>query len=445
MEDVTTELVDITNADVQKLYRKGLRRYRGAYKSPRQVETSMIAEYDAALAYKRVSEKDAAVLHRMLRSGLPARSWAQVFFGVFRRLYALELSCANAGSQFANEIASYIEQNKSLRELRLFNSCGGDEGAAVLIEALAHNATLKVFALNDIESSSDTVIGFAKMLAINRTLEIVRLTHVGCEEVDKVWSVLAQERYAGVFERLDIVWPDELLPVLTELLRREACYPALAVKVTSSVDEGVLREFFDAAAQHKTLRRLYFESDVFDALANGIASVVKSTRTIREIYSTMEVQRGNEHQLITILNALKENTSITDFAICVETVTPEVATSLAELLAANKSLREIHLCVESDISPRIGKTILQALWANYALTELTVCATFDENDITHDIEALLNRNFRILLKAVDFVITGGDESDQISLNREPVKPASGALKGRHRTRDVYSLKSCIPN
>ncbi|KAH7976610.1 hypothetical protein HPB52_017007 [Rhipicephalus sanguineus] len=128
------------------------------------------------------------------------------------------------------KIASYMRQNKTLRELCLRNSCGGDEGAAVLIEALVENDTLKIFALNDINSSSDTLVCFAKMLSINRTLEMVHLN-----------------------ERLQVVWPDELLSVLTALIRREACSPTLSLRVTSSIDEGVLREFFEAVAENKTL------------------------------------------------------------------------------------------------------------------------------------------------------------------------------------------------
>ncbi|KAL1479294.1 hypothetical protein MTO96_015935 [Rhipicephalus appendiculatus] len=406
MDNVNTDPVDTQDTDVQELYRKGIDLFGDEKQSDRREDdTSAIAQDGAKVAYEKISEKEATVLRRLLRSGPPVKQlclydislgafkaafdnndecpWLSrvcvhidlqgkelgtIFSGAFRGLHSLELICDKPGSGFASMIASYIRQNKSLRELRLRQSCGGDEGAAVLIEALVGNDTLEIFALNDITSSSDTLIGFAKMLTSNSTLYLVSLSDVCCVEVGEVWSLLGQERYAGVFERLDIVWPDELLSVLTELMRREAYYPALSVKVTSSVDEGVLREFFDAAAESKTLRRLYFESAVFDALANGIASVVKSTRTLREIYIAMAVQRGSEHQMITILDALKENTSITEFTILVETVTPEVATSLAELLAANKVLRIIHLCEEPDISPRIGETILQALWANYTLT-----------------------------------------------------------------------------
>ncbi|KAL3257217.1 hypothetical protein MRX96_017065 [Rhipicephalus microplus] len=316
-----------------------------------------------------------------------------------------------------------MRQNKNLRELRLRNSCGGDKGVALLIEALVGNNTLKILELYDIKLSSDSLIGFAKVLAINSTLEVMRLGDACRVKADKVWSMLAQERYADVFQRLQIVWTDELLSVLTELIRREACSFELSVRVTSSVDEEVLREFFDVVAENKTLNRLHLDSEVFDALANGIASLVKRTRTLREILSATVDKPVSAHQLITILNALKENTSITHFTMCVETVTRKIATSLSELLTVNKALSSLLVCEESCISSAAGEIVLRGLRVNYTLTELGVCAKFDENDTTRDIEALLNRNRGILEQAAD-IVSGSDVSNQV---------------GPHAMKKVHSL------
>lgn len=341
---------------------------------------------------------------------------------VFRGLHSLELSCDNSGSGFANQISRYMRQSKTLRELRLRN-CGGDKGAALLIEAFIGNNTLKILELYDVKLSSDSLIGFVKMLAINSTLEVVRRGDACHVEANKVWSLLAQERYADVFQRLQIVWTDELLSVLTELIRREACSFELSVRVTSSVDEEVLREFFDVVAENKTLIRLHLDSEVFDALANGIASLVKRTRTLREILSATVDKPVSAHQLITILNALKENSSITHFTMCVETVTRKIATSLSELLTVNKALSSLLVCEESCISSAAGEIVLRGLRVSYTLTELGVCAKFDENDTTRDIEALLNRNRGILEQAAD-IVRGSDVSNQV---------------GPHAVNKVHSL------
>lgn len=72
MDNVTTEPVDIQDPDVQELYRKALETYLDVTKSePRVYERRVITEHGATLAYDKLSEKEAAVLRRLLRSGIP--------------------------------------------------------------------------------------------------------------------------------------------------------------------------------------------------------------------------------------------------------------------------------------------------------------------------------------------------------------------------------------
>ncbi|KAL1421572.1 hypothetical protein MTO96_023007 [Rhipicephalus appendiculatus] len=71
----------------------------------------------------------------------------------------------------------------------------------------------------------------------------------------------------------------------------------------------------------------------------------------------MKVKRGKERQLIRVLRALKENSSIMDFTMSVDLVTPEIATSLSELLAENNALNDIQLCGESRVSQSELETI----------------------------------------------------------------------------------------
>ncbi|KAH6924241.1 hypothetical protein HPB50_014141 [Hyalomma asiaticum] len=82
---------------------------------------------------------------------------------VFRNLHSLELECDNTGSDLAQDVGSYIRQSKSLREVALQGSCGGDEGAAHLIEPLERNDTLRKLTLCEMTLSCETLISFAKI------------------------------------------------------------------------------------------------------------------------------------------------------------------------------------------------------------------------------------------------------------------------------------------
>ncbi|KAL1421573.1 hypothetical protein MTO96_023008 [Rhipicephalus appendiculatus] len=177
--------IDPQDTEVRELYRKGLRNYQGVGEPANpDGARSAVTPFGAILKYGGISKQDAYVLRRMLRSGPPVMrlclydmslgafrmafdnvdecaTLSSIYFHVdcqgknlrtnfarvFSSLCSLDLRCDNPGSRFANDIASCIRNNKSLRELGVYNSCGGDEGAAVLIDTLWRNDTLKKFTL----------------------------------------------------------------------------------------------------------------------------------------------------------------------------------------------------------------------------------------------------------------------------------------------------------
>ncbi|KAH7975266.1 hypothetical protein HPB49_025456 [Dermacentor silvarum] len=403
----------------------------------------------SALEYRECSEQDAGVLRRMLMTGPPVKKlciWEislsafrtafgdlegcssleelQLFniecgeedfsvnlSGVFGSLHSLELHCENIRATFAKDIANYLRENNTLREFSLWYSCGGDEGAAALIEALTVNNTLERFTLAQLQLSSETVIAFAKMLAVNSTLELVDLFDACFVEAEKVSALLEEDLYEDVFKRLRIVWTGQLLPLLTRLIRKKACWPELSVSLTASADRDVLREFFDAVATDTTIRMLHFypsDGDTFEELADGIASVAKRTTTLKAIDNRMHVKPGNEQQLVKVLDALKENRSVTSFAMYAELLTPEIAVSLSDLLAVNDTLNEVSVCEYWGITADIVATILRGLRKNYTLTHLMV--SWDPDDDVEgvlEMAELVKRNVRLHEKAAEFVSADG--------------------------------------
>ncbi|XP_075524790.1 uncharacterized protein LOC142557084 [Dermacentor variabilis] len=454
MDEGVRKEADAHDADVNELFRKGLEelRHEQEPENPGGVNSER-AQRGVELTYtEKLSDEDAGVLRRMLSTGPPVKKiciWEMTLnafriafddfrgcssleglevlhiecggedcsiklSGLFSSLRSLVLRCDNIGTEFAKEIASYLRENKTLTKFSLWYSCGGDEGAAALVEALSVNETLKSFTLAQMSLSSAILIRFAEVLASNSTLEVVDLFDVCPAEKDQVSRLFETGRYASAFKRLRFLWPEQLLPLLTRLLREQACHPELSVSVTSSVDDVVLREFFDAVAENTTLRMLHFypSEKTFDALARGIASVVKRTTTLREICNLMGVELGKERQLVSILDSLKENRSVRTFTMYAELLTAEIATSLAELLAVNNTLNDVAVCEYWGISPDQVETILKGLRNNYTLTGLMVSWDPDDSDGIREMEELLKRNVRLQKKAAEFVISGGgDVSD----------------------------------
>ncbi|XP_037529110.1 uncharacterized protein LOC119406435 [Rhipicephalus sanguineus] len=488
-------LSDVTDVklptDVKELFENGLEVYE-CNDEPNGTAgfTSVILKYGAELRYRELSVTEASVLRRVLSMGPPVRklflqqislcpfkvafhnqetcpSLKEVHIdfvecegkalsvsrcGMFRSLHSLHLCSVNSGSAFAEDIASYVRQNRSLRELSLCTSCGGDEGVATLMQALAGNDTLKRFSLADMELSSDTLTGFANMLVFNSALEMVNLTDVCSVEKDKVLSLLGQELYAGVFKRLKIQWPEELLPELTALLSVEGCCPELSVSVTPSACEAVLREFFGALAADKTLRVLRFLSneDTFEAFADGIVSGLRRTTTLRAVNIGMCVDSAKARQLIDLLDALKENRSVAKFAISTEVVTPEIATSLSELLAVNNTLNDVAIFNYCEILPGEVETIVKGSKTNYTLTSFVVYSECNDCEGVREMAAILQRNNRLKNKAAEFVILGADAADEIGVDALRKVHSSDALvemvqrlTGRTREEALEDIQAAL--
>ncbi|KAL1477831.1 hypothetical protein MTO96_035441 [Rhipicephalus appendiculatus] len=315
------------------------------------------------------------------------------------------------------------------------------------MEALKVNDTLKELALFNMGSltqllfrndasqlSSDAIISIAEMLASNSSLEVVDVRDAFPVEKEKVSSLLAQERHAGVFKRIRIEWPEQLLPELTELVRTEACYPKLHVNVSFFVDRGILREFLDAVAAHKTLLELHFfpPEETFiqfehklNALAECIVSVLQHSTTLREIYNCMPADGCH---LVSVLDALKENRSVTRVTLDAKVLTGKVAKSLAELLAVNRTLVYVCILCSPGVLPREMKDVLKALRMNYTLNTLDFGIYADPQ--LREVRTLLERNTRLKDRAAEFVASGADVTDEEGVDALKKVQASAALVER---------------
>ncbi|KAH9364574.1 hypothetical protein HPB48_006049 [Haemaphysalis longicornis] len=340
---------------------------------------------------------------------------------VFSNLRALDVRCRNQapcivtgdGGGLVRSIADFLLHSRTLQELALWSDNLGDAGAQVLADALTTNDTLKKLEILDgTQLTSKAVLTFANALVVNSALELVDLSEVDMQE-EEVLLLCGEDRYADTFKRVYTVWKQQFLPQLTKLVRENRHFPDVSVEVTSSVRADLLEDFFNAVAENNTVRMLHFypSGKTFDALADGIADVLRRTSTITNIRNLMRVEDDYE-ALIKVLSALKDNRSVTDFTMVADVLTPEICRSLSELLASNKTLTSVNICECAEIAAEHVHAILQGLRENYTLTDLTV--VWDPDDDTEEaseIEELLKRNRGLLDRAAHFVKRGGDVSD----------------------------------
>ncbi|KAL3257226.1 hypothetical protein MRX96_017073 [Rhipicephalus microplus] len=202
------------------------------------------------------------------------------------------------------------------------------------------------------ELSSDTFIVFAEMLATNLTLQLVNLNDVCPVEKDKK----KLEGLSFVFVNLD---------------------------------------------------------DSFSELAEGIASLVKYTRTLRRIENPKHIDIWKEPQLLVVLDALKKNSSVISLLTSVHLVTPEIAASLSELFEVNNTLISVELCdCAGVISTNELETILRGLKTNYTLNKLWISEEADEPEEMREVDEILARNVHLKNQAAEFVMSGAHRSDK---------------------------------
>lgn len=331
--------------------------------------------------------------------------------GIFRKLRVLRLMCSDIGDAFAREVADFLRGNDSLQDLSLWCSEIGDEGAVAIAKALTANTTLKTLNLVQNNLTSKTLMAFADVVTVNTTLKLAELFEVDLD-LEEIGVLFEQDRYAHVFERIYILWRQDFLPNLTKLLLEDRHCCDVSVDVTSSVPEDVLQEFFDAAAHNKTMRNLHFypSGNTFDALIDGLVHVVKETKTLTHIQNLLTTDRSE--LLVRVLNALKSNSSVTNFSMYAELLTPDIAQALSELLLVNNTLVDVAVCEYWGITSEVLGVILKGLRENFTLTGLMVSWDPDDDvEGVSEMEALLKRNANVLEKAAEFVVCDGQYSD----------------------------------
>lgn len=333
--------------------------------------------------------------------------------GGFRNVRVLDLRCRSQddGGVLASSVADLLRDNMVLQELSLWCDELGDAGCSVLAKALTTNDTLKKLHIVDETLTSKTVVAFAETLVVNSALEKIDIFEVDMREED-VSFLFEEDKYAGTFKRLYILWRQKFLPQLTRLLREGRHCSDVSVDVTESVRADLLQDFLNAVAESKTVRMLHFypSGKTFDRLADGLVYVLSHTTTITSIQNLMRVEEDGK-ALVKVLDALKDNNTVTDFMMMVDILTPEVCRSLSEVLATNRTLTSVSICEYYGIGPEQLRVILEGLRGNHVVTHLMVAWDPDDVEGVSEMEELLERNRGLLIKAAQFVKGGGAGTD----------------------------------
>ncbi|KAM7294678.1 uncharacterized protein ISCGN_024184 [Ixodes scapularis] len=248
---------------------------------------------------------------------------------VFKNLKVLCLPCNELDNASAFEFAALIEASETLAELGLDTNSFGDGGAVAIAKALRHNKTLRKLSLPQ-GLTSVSLVEFVDALTVNTTLERLDVSEVDILDEHRA-RLFEDPKSAGAFKRIFVIWKQKWLRDLVALLRRGDHMQQVYVDVDPGVPPADLDAFFDALLASHTVTEVSFypKEFSFDLLVDRLAALLRGTTTIRAIHNRLSPdEKHQETQLVRLLDALRENTSVADFTMLVSYLTVPMGVAL---------------------------------------------------------------------------------------------------------------------
>uniref|UniRef100_V5IJI1 Uncharacterized protein n=1 Tax=Ixodes ricinus TaxID=34613 RepID=V5IJI1_IXORI len=342
----------------------------------------------------------------------------------FKNLKVVRLPCNELDDTSAFEFAALIKASETLVELGLDSSSFGDRGAVAIAKALRHNKTLRKLSLPQGQLTSTSLVEFVDALTVNTTLE-----HLDVSEVDILEEhrerLFEDPKSAGAFKRIFVIWKQKWLRDLAALLRRGDHMPQVYADVDPGVPPADLDAFFDALLANRTVTEVSFypNESLFDLLVDRLAALLKSTTTIRTVHNRLSPdEKHEEAHLVTLLNALRDNTSVAEFTTYVSYLTVPMGIALGKLLEVNGTLNSIHLSEYWSVDPEVARTLANSMRHNYTLLDLRIEWDAEDVEGLPEVWEALRRNKALLYPAAEFV--AGKAIDE---------RAAGALRKVHRS------------
>ncbi|KAL1420364.1 hypothetical protein MTO96_024198 [Rhipicephalus appendiculatus] len=297
-----------------------------------------------------------------------------------------------------------------LREVCLPRNEITDRGAGSLAKCLQHNSTLKRLDISGCPLSYDALSDLVASLALNTTVECVRL---GTVHVPETWTP-SSALTANVCGRLDVAWNTRGLQDWAASLRQGHQLPRLRVvcAIASAKPTGVVQWFDAARASGVALTELVFRCPVMVAQECGeaVTSFLRDTNSLKRLTVELTyrgVDDGSCGHMTSFIRGLARNTSVSEAKFC-QSVRANEVKALQEMMLTNRTLHRLEF-KGLYRNERVVRSMESALEDNFVL--LSIDLEHTPRFSMHPILAILNRNRSLLNRAVDCILynSSGEE------------------------------------
>lgn len=324
------------------------------------------------------------------------------FQAFFRCLVVLNLRSLGLGNHDAILIGYFVEKSATIEELDLSQNRIGDDGFIAIAGALSRNRSLRKLWLQKNIVTLKSLLELGNALCVNNTVEFIDLSDLGLPDDYYAAAHFDKEVCAGLFRRVHITWKNGMLKHLAAILRRGDHVHKLSIE--SEEPNDALEDIIDALSQNTTVTELSLVSPgIADLLSQQIAELLRKTASLRcfERYLVID----DEDSAIKILNSLSENKTVASFsAITMFQFSASFLEAILKLFEFNDVLNSLSLDMFSPVdSWDNAKAIASGLQRNHTLLRLDISGLHHFDDCFSDVLEALRRNRALLDTAARFV------------------------------------------
>ncbi|KAH6921793.1 hypothetical protein HPB50_004992 [Hyalomma asiaticum] len=226
-----------------------------------------------------------------------------------RTLKCIKLVAAHLMDNCAFVIADILRDNNVIEEVCLPHNIISDVGAFWLARALRLNSTLKRLDISNCALSYEVLPSFVDALALNSTVECVRLGEI---DVPESWTP-SLPLTANICARLDVTWNTRGLEDWGKSIRQGHHFPRVCVGWTADTEPSAIVEWFDAVRENEvSIRELTVSAPggVAQDFGDAVMSFLENTCTLKKLTTVLGESSHNFETAI--MRGLARNKSVTE-------------------------------------------------------------------------------------------------------------------------------------
>ena len=303
-------------------------------------------------------------------------------------LRILDLDNNNITGRGAEDIANVIRNNTFLEELGL-GSNDLKSSAIVILQALRKTKTLKILNLENNKMTSEVTKVLAEIIRNNSDLEWLYLSNNDFKSyADEVLQALKENSKLKALDLDSNNMTETTAESIADVIKKNPSLEQLCLADNDlKLSTNVILQALQENSKLKVLNLSKNNMTDVDVIAKSLANVLKSNTSLEKLYLADNELKSS---IIIIVKALQENSALKALSLSKNGLTSEVAEGLAGVVQSNTLLEQLFLA-DNDLK-LCAPAILQALKRTSHLRTLDLSKNGITSDMVTDLADIIQSN-----------------------------------------------------